>query len=89
MKIIKLDKRHKLQRLGFTHAFKFENGFSAEDRQIILNLEHMLVEHHGLGSEENVWMWQWNNNSTRPRGHRIYYIGVRNEAIITQLLMML
>jgi hypothetical protein len=86
MKVIKLDRRHRLHRLGFAHAFKFEDGFK-EDRHIILNLERTLEAQYGLSNEKNVWKWQWNSRSTN--GNRVYYIGVRNEAIVTQLLMML
>jgi hypothetical protein len=85
MKVIKLDRRHRLHRLGFAHAFKFDN-YGAESAKIT-EIERTLYEIAGDNGERNSWFWHWSRYK-RETTVRPYYIGVRDETMITQILLM-
>lgn len=88
MNVVKLDKRHSLFRKGMTHAFRFENEWEQRDR-----VESVLRRMYG---------WEWTNRDwAKHRGKCIivraengfpkrtypYWIGVRNEADITAVML--
>lgn len=86
MKTIKLDRRHRLHRLGFTHAFLFD-GYGSESAKIT-EIERILRNIAGDGGEQNRWHWYWTRYK-REAKLRPYYIGVRDEVIIIQILLMI
>ena len=82
MKVVKLDKRHKLYHNGFTHAFRFDR-WNDEARVV----ENKITEKF-KGQYSGKWQTYWGKakiiNQVR---FRPYWIGVRNDAIITQVLL--
>ena len=86
MKVIKLDRRHKLFYKGMVYAFKFENEWDERTR----------VE----GILRNIYGWEYDNHDWQTyRGKPVrdktehynrtypYWIGVRNEADITAVML--
>lgn len=90
MKVVKLDRRHRLFRRGMTHAFKFENDW---DRQ--LQVEHALTDMYGWGYGNKNWdtfrgKVKINrdplNGAYSSRVHT-YWVGVRNPADLTMVML--
>lgn len=83
MKVIKLDNRHRLFKQGFTHAFRCD-GWGSKAQAI----ENTLSNKYGMSwSNEKCWGTYWGKKS--PTGNRIYWIGLRGEALVTQTLLSL
>ena len=89
MKIVKLDNRHRLFRKGMTYAFKFENDW---DNQRIV--EDVLRKMYGWEYGNDNWnTFRGKVKINKDRwGHldgRIhpYWIGVKNEADITAVML--
>jgi hypothetical protein len=81
MKVVKLDNRHRLYKEGFTHAFRF-TSWSDEARKI----ERVLS--NKLGSQYAHWpKWKSHWGKAVPMGGRPYWLGVREEKVITQVLL--
>jgi hypothetical protein len=80
MKVIKLDGRHRLYKEGFTHAFRF-NSWNDE----ALKVERVLSSK--LGSQWAHWpKWKSHWGKSTASG-RPYWLGVREEKVITQVLL--
>lgn len=90
MKIVKLDKRHRLFRRGMTHAIRFENEW---DQQ--LRVERALTDMHGYWFGNKNWdTFRGKVKINRDIGNGLfatrvhtYWIGVRNEADLTMVLL--
>lgn len=82
MKVIKLDRRFKAFQHGYTHAVKCDDWISKEAREI----ERVLHEMYG-------WDWDYTKPYKSFSGRRIAgspttrYYAVKNETIITQVLL--
>ena len=89
MKVVKLDRRHRLFRRGMTHAIRFENEW---DKQRIV--ENILTDMYGWSYGNHNWdtfrgKVKINRGTTElfaPRVHT-YWVGVRNEADLTMVLL--
>lgn len=87
MKVIKLDRRHNLYRKGFTHALRFNNWDTT-----VNNFEKVLQNKYPVNSSNwrnSMWETHWGKAVRTSRGGRSrpYWIGVKNEAILTQVLL--
>lgn len=89
MKVVKLDRRHRLFRRGMTHAIKFENDWDNQRR-----VENVLRDMYGWEYGNKNWdTFRGKVKINRDRwGHldgRVhpYWIGVRNEADLTMVLL--
>lgn len=81
MKVIKLDRRHRLYKEGFTHAFRFTNWSDARP------LESYYEKQYGYSwDNKKCYGTFWGKPSAAGR---IYWIGVRNESLVTQALLAL
>ena len=89
MKVVKLDKRHRLFRKGMTHAIKFENEW---DKQRVV--ENALRDVYGW--EYGNYHWDTFRGKVKIIRDRYgmydsrvhpYWIGVRNEADLTMVLL--
>lgn len=89
MKVVKLDRRHRLFRRGMTYAIKFENEWGKQ-----LLVERALTDMYGWGYGNRNWdtfrgkvkinkdRWGHLDGRVHP-----YWIGVRNEADLTMVLL--
>lgn len=86
MKVVKLDRRHKLYHEGFTHAVKFPS-WSSEACRYELTMKKLYPNeyrptgkgtYNWRGNEE--WTYHWPQRTT-------YWIGVKHESTITQLML--
>ena len=89
MKVVKLDKRHRLFCKGMTHAIKFENDWDNQRR-----VENVLRDMYGWEYGNKNWdtfrgkvkinkdHWGHINGRIHP-----YWIGVRNEADLSMILL--
>lgn len=91
MKVIKLDSRHVLGRYGFTHAFRFDRENKQSDA-----VKQVLYQIHGQDAQP--WNRYWHyNNQTAPWGYyrapkkpsQPYWIGVKNPADVSAVMLML
>jgi hypothetical protein len=89
MKVVKLDRRHRLFRRGMVYAFKFENDWDNQRR-----VENVLRDMYGWEYGNKNWdTFRGKVKINKDRwGHldgRIhpYWIGVRNEADLTMVLL--
>lgn len=89
MKVVKLDKRHRLFRRGMTHAFKFENDWNKQRL-----VENVLCDMYGWGYGNQNWdtfrgKVKINRNRLGHTDGRVhtYWIGVRNPADLTMVLL--
>lgn len=84
MKVIKLDRRFKVYKEGYSHAIRCHDWISKEARQ----LEKIFVEMFGYdwGYEKpyKSFYGKTKFNHVRPK-----YFAVKNEALITQVLLKL
>jgi hypothetical protein len=82
MKLIKLNKTHSLYRDGYTHAFRFSHfGPRAGD------IEKMMERHFGgQYKRDSLWKAKFGYRSHRD-GFRIYWIGMKSEAMATMVLL--
>jgi hypothetical protein len=89
MKVVKLDRRHRLFRKGMTHAIKFENEWD-ERGQVEIILRGMYgweYSNHNWGTfrgkvKINRNRWGHLDGRVHP-----YWIGVRNEADLTMVML--
>jgi hypothetical protein len=82
MKLIKLNKTHSLYRDGYTHAFRF-NHFSIGAG----NMQRTMERHFGSQySRTAQWASKFGYRSHRD-GFRVYWIGVKSEAMATMALL--
>ena len=83
MKVVKLNSRHTLyKQYGFTHALRFE-GWATE----VAKFERVAYERFGNQyANRALWKTHWTKPNGRTRA-RPYWIGVQNEAMLTQLLL--
>lgn len=79
MKIVKLDRRHKMYHEGFRHAVKFAL-WDPSSRKFEDKLKELYPREWHNNSGE--WMTHW------PR-YKVYWIGVKHESTITQVLLSL
>lgn len=81
-RVVKLDRRHKNYKYGFTHGLRF-NGFTNE----AIKCEHMLQNMYPdnrVYSANRAWTYYWSSGRTG-----IYWINVRHESDITGVLLSL
>jgi hypothetical protein len=84
MKVVKLNRRHRLGKQGFTHAFRFD-GWEPE----MMTIENSLTRKYGLSwNNEKCW-GSFYGKKSKVSGNRVFWIGVRNETLITQTLLSL
>jgi hypothetical protein len=90
MRVVKLNNRYVLGRYGFTHAFRFDRENKQSDA-----VKKVLYQIHGKDTHPwNIW-WHWNNQDA-PWGYykapkkvgQPYWIGVRHEADISAIMLM-
>ena len=89
MKVVKLRKNWNLYKRGFTHAFRFES-WREENGHVIKALNKIYNNRQWRGK---YYAWdiadgQWHVDAT-GRWVCPYYIGVRSEAVITQVLLIM
>jgi len=85
MRVVKLNRRYALGKVGFTHALRFprDNAQAAQIRKIMYDM-------HGDGwnrwynSKERAWGYYRSPERSRPT----YWIGVKNEADLTAAILM-
>ena len=75
MKIVKLNKTHRLYYSGYTHAFRFDSMFSKNYNEIRKSLLEM------FGYDSTKWA-SWASPRRYP-----YWIGVTDEAYLTVALL--
>jgi hypothetical protein len=87
MKVVKLDGRHNLYRKGYTHAFRF-NNWNDNARAVENALRNKVYKNDSWRSSNWDTFWGKANRDGYDRT-RPYWIGVRNEAVVTQILLSL
>ena len=87
MKIIKLNGRYVLGREGFIHGLEFASGETVTLSRVERKLREMLGNGWGRYSWQTSPHHQWGS----WHNHKNYrtYVGVRDEAIITAILLSL
>jgi hypothetical protein len=85
MKIIKLNQRFVLGREGFTHGLEFASRESVLLSQVERKLQEMLGWGWGRYSWQHSSCHKWGSY----RNHKNFrtYVGVRDEAILTALML--
>jgi hypothetical protein len=93
MKIIKLDKRHRYYKHGFTAAIKCEEGLSSRSR----NIENWLISRYGPepwyqdGKNNHPWVGFIGRADRKKFIDRWklhpYWICVKNEAVLTMVIL--
>jgi hypothetical protein len=87
MKVVKLDRRHHLHRKGYTYAFRFNNWSSeAQDIESVLRNKVYKNDSWRTSNWDTFWGKAKRNGYDRTRP---YWIGVRNETVVTQILLSL
>ena len=88
MKIVKLDRRHRLFRKGMAYAFKFENDWDERAR-----VENILRGMYGWEYANREWstfrgkcILEKSPSGLQSRTYP-YWVGVRNEADITAVML--
>ena len=82
MKVIKFDRRHGLYKRGFTHGWRF-NSWQLE----AYNIEQGLRERGFVIGQD--WDYFWAMKPARITKKRPYYIGVRDEQMVTFVTLLL
>lgn len=83
MKVIKLDNRHRLYKEGFKFGFRFD-GYTKEYSTV----ESAFTKKYGTSwNNQKCWGTFWSKPSRD--GKRVLWIGVREESLISQLLLSL
>ena len=87
MKIIKLNNRFALGREGFTYGLEFASGDTVKLSRVERKLREML----GNGWGRYSWQTSYHHNWGSWRNHKNYrtYIGVRDEAVLTALMLIM
>lgn len=82
MEVVKLNRRFTAFKHGFTHAIRF-----TEWNEQVINVERVLRNRYG-------WDWGWEKEWKGFRGaprstsyDRPYYYALRNEAMVSQILL--
>jgi hypothetical protein len=82
MKLIKLNKTHSLYRDGYTHAFRFSH-YSV----VAGNMERTMERHFGgQYRRDSPWKSKFGYRAARD-GFKVYWIGVKSEAMATMALL--
>ena len=90
MKVVKLRKTQTLYKRGFTHAFKFTK-WDEETGSVLAALNKIYNNRQWRG---RYWAWEvsftdWKPNPEDGLWKRSTFIGVRSEAVISQVLLIL
>lgn len=85
--IVKLDRRHKKYKDGFTHAFRFEHGFCYDAIKCEQILQNMYPDNRSYSANPDHFSYSWGSN--RARRPRIYWLNVKRESDITMVLLSL
>lgn len=85
MKVIKLNGRYVLGREGFTHGLEFGGGESV----LLAKVERKLQEMCGWGWGRYSWQSSYHHMWGSYRNHKNFrtYVGVRDEAVLTALML--
>ena len=87
MKIIKLDRRHIAKReYGFSHAMRFDRGWSKEAR-VYEQAAKRLFGDHNFAYETSSWAGIWASRKDQTTGYFPYTICFRDDRDITALLI--
>lgn len=85
MRVVKLNRRYTLGKVGFTHALRFSSDNAQASR-----IRKIMYDMHGDGW--NRWYRQgdfaWGIYRSPERSRRTYWIGVKNEADLTAAILM-
>ena len=76
MKLVKLDKRHSLYQLGYTHALRFYSEYDPRAQRIRTKLRDL------YGIDHKIWR-------TLCAKKHLYWIGVTDEKYLTLILLSL
>jgi len=80
MKVIKLDKRHRTFKSGFTHALRFDSWCS-DANEVVRYFDRVYP-----GSEH--WKWTGHYGSMNAYTRRsVYWICVKNEELLTMAIL--
>jgi len=82
MKVVKLNRTHNLYHRGFTYAFRFTSSWSPGVREI----ETVLGNLYGVSVNNPNWDYYW--NTKKGWDNAIYWIGVKDQSMITLALLM-
>ena len=80
MKVVKLDRRHKYFKYGYTHALRFESWCYDAG-----TVERYLYNTYPDG-RTSIWRPYFGSVSTKSR-YKIYWICVRNESLLTMAIL--
>jgi hypothetical protein len=83
MKVIKLDRRFKAYQFGFTHAIKFKDWIDGDARKVASAFSDM----YGWDWDYTKPYKSFHGKRNRYTGNRPQYFAVKNEAVITQVLL--
>jgi len=82
MKLVKLNKTHRLYHDGFSHAFRFDR-YDNKASQI----ERLLYTRFGSQYKNNpVWQFRFGHRS-KSGGSRIVWLGLKTESMATMVLL--
>lgn len=86
MKVIKLSKRFKLYKEGYTHALRFIKWDGAVVYPIEKKMADMLGTQYSW-RQPTIWRGTFGSNVDSKTGYKPYYIAVRNESHLTMALL--
>ena len=86
MKVIKLSKRYKLYKEGYTHALRFIKWDTSLAHSIEMKMEDMLGSQYNW-RKSNAWRGTFGSKKDPKTGYKPYYIAVRNESHLTMALL--
>ena len=88
MKVVKLRKNQALYKKGFTHGFRFDSSWDDEASSVLRALNKIFNNRQWRG-HYNAWDIQDGRWITDGTGRWVlpFTIGVRNESVITQVLL--
>jgi hypothetical protein len=82
MKLVKLNKTHRLYHDGFTHAFRFDRYDNEASR-----LERLLHDRFGSSYQYNA-TWQLRfGHKPKSGGNRVIWLGLKTESMATMVLL--
>jgi hypothetical protein len=83
MKVIKLDRRFKAYKFGYTHAIKFPDFIDSDARKVASAFHDM----YGWDYCYEKPYKGFYGKRDKDTGHRPQYFAVKNESMITQVLL--